>query len=65
MMEDTMLFTLVRQEENSSEEIELRFNHGDMDIHDVMKKIGHFLLSVGYAPESIQSGMNEFDIEAI
>ena len=62
---ESMTFTLHRYDEGSSESIEVRFDHGDMDIHDVFKRFGAFLISVSYAPESIQDGANQFDIEAL
>lgn len=63
-MDDTMTFALLRSDEGSTETIEVSFDHGDMDIHDVFKKFGAFLISASYAPETIQDGADNFDIEA-
>jgi len=64
-MEDILTFTLTRVDEGKRERIEVVLDHGDMDIHDVFKAFGEFLISVSYAPEAIQKGADEFDIERI
>jgi hypothetical protein len=64
-MQDTLTFSLIRTCKNDSESIDLRFDHSDMDIHDVLRKIAHFLLSVQYHPDSIRQGFAEFDMDSV
>lgn len=62
---DTMTFSLIRESLGCTESIRLTFDHSDMDIHQVVQRFAHFLMSVQYAPESIQKGFDDFDIEEV